>query len=279
MFESVKRMSLLNSKDITVNRVLAALKRRILSVPDKITYKLPWGFPNKNYQNIKQYHNIHKGKRCFIVANGPSLNKIDFSLLRDEITIGMNRIYLMKEQNGFEPNYLACIDEERLVKPFKEDLDSLTMPCFFLFSHRKFFSQKENQCFLNGCFSPKFYKDCSKGVGSGKTVTYTVIQLAFYMGFSEVYIIGKDHSFNQSGKAGVGVEVKGDDENHFIKNYFKVGQKWDLPDFETEEYAYRLSRIAFESDGRKIMNATIGGKLDIFERVDYYSLFPQQKEK
>jgi hypothetical protein len=34
-----------------------------------------------------------------------------------------------------------------------------------------------------------------------------------------------------------------------------------------------MARKAYEADGRKVLDATIGGKLDIFEKVDYESLF------
>lgn len=275
MFESLKRVVLIKRSDITISRLLKALLRRFLSFPEMLYFYWPWGFPKKNRDRLKRFNNKYKGKRCFIVANGPSLNKIDFDLLKNEFTIGMNRIYLMKEQNDFMPSFLACIDKERLIEPFYKELDVLNTICFFPFTLRSFFNKKENQYFIGSRFSPKFQTDTSLPMGNGKTVTYTAIQLAYCMGFSEVYIVGKDHSFNTKGKAGVGIEVKGSDENHFIKNYFLPGQKWDLPDFETEEFAYRLSRTAFEKAGRTIKNATVGGKLEIFERIDFYSLFPK----
>lgn len=273
MFESIKRYSLLKKKDITVKRIWAALCRRLSFIPDRLLFYCPWGFPGNNRKKLKEINNCHKGERCFIIANGPSLNQVDFKLLQNEITIGMNRIYLMKEQNGFMPTYLACVDKERLIKPFHKDMDGLGIPCFFPFKLRKFFSKTANQHFVLERFSPKFQTDASGPMGNGKTVTYTVIQLAFCMGFSEVYIIGKDHSFKTTEKAGVGVEVKGDDHNHFIKNYFLPGQKWDAPDFETEEYAYKIARDIFERAGRCIKNATVGGHLEVFERVDFQSLF------
>lgn len=273
MFESVNRLLSINHKDITFRRVFFAVIRRISSIPSKVYYRWAFGFPKENRNKLESVNNRHKGERCFIIANGPSLSKIDFSLLKNEVTIGMNRIYLMKDQNGFMPTYLACIDVERIIKPFHSDLDELNIECFFPFSQRHFFSRKKNQYFIPESFSPRFQTDATKPFGNGKTVAYNAIQLAFCMGFSEVYIIGKDHSFNTSEKAGKSIEVKDQDENHFIKNYFLPGQKWDAPDFETEEYVYRLSREAFEKAGRIVKNATIGGKLEVFERVDFYSLF------
>ena len=69
------------------------------------------------------------------------------------------------------------------------------------------------------------------------------------------------------------MQSQGDDPNHFSVAYFGKGFRWQLPDLETSEVAYRMARKAYETDGRKVLDATIGGKLDIFEKVDYESLF------
>tara|TARA_Y100000004_G_scaffold188423_1_gene242510 strand:- start:866 stop:1576 length:711 start_codon:yes stop_codon:yes gene_type:complete len=61
--------------------------------------------------------NKHKGKRCFIVATGSSLNKLDLSLLRNEITIGINLI-LRKED--FVPNYLCIADTTVMEKHYHD---------------------------------------------------------------------------------------------------------------------------------------------------------------
>lgn len=276
MFDALKRVNSVKADNITVSRVVSAAFRRLGRISHRLYYHWPWGFTKRNKEKLRLLNDKYKGKRCFVIANGPSLKDIDFSLLKDEYTIGMNRIYLMKEQNGFIPSCLMCIDKRRLIEPFHEDFDNLEIPCFFPFYMRKHFSKKENQYFFDGSFNPCFNKDATLPFGNGNTVTYDAIQLAYCMGFSEIYIIGKDHNFNTTGKAGQGVEVKGDDENHFIKNYFLPGQKWDIPDFEIEEYAYRIAKKELESSGVKIYNATIGGKLEVFERVDFYSLFPKK---
>jgi hypothetical protein len=224
-----------------------------------------------------QFKDKYKGKRCFIIANGPSLKKIDFSLLKDEYTFGMNRIYLMKEQMGFLPTFLACCDADSHIRPAHEELDALDIPCFFSFIYRKYFSKKENQFFFLERFNPAFRYDPTHSIGAGKSITYQVMELAFYMGFSEVYIIGKDHSFNTNLAVGTKIASDGNDENHFMKSYYKPGDLWIAPDFVSEEYAYSLARKAYEKAGRVIKDATIGGKLQVFEKVDFYSLFDKSK--
>ena len=272
----LERFRRIKKRDFTLKRVFQALGRRIAGFPEMIAFFWPFGFYKKNRDKLKSLKDKHKGQRCFIVCNGPSLKDIDFNLLKDEITLGMNRIYLMKEQNGFEPTYLGCVDKNSQILQFHNDLDKLPMPCFFNFSLRKYFSKRNNQFFIAEKFSHTFQPDCSKLMGNAKSVTYEMIQLAYYMGFQEVYIIGKDHSYNTSERAGVGIKATGEETNHFIKGYYKPGMRWDAPDYLAEEYDYELARAAFEKAGRIIKNATVGGKLEVFERVDFYSLFPKK---
>jgi hypothetical protein len=89
------------------------------------------------------------------------------------------------------------------------------------------------------------------------------------MGFEEVILIGVDHSFSTKGPANETVVSQGDDPNHFAPNYFGKGFRWQLPDLEASEQAYRLARRAFEADGRRVLDATIGGKLTVFPKVNY----------
>lgn len=273
MLDELKRIKLSNKEDIYFSRIINAIIRRIFYLPQILIYYLPFGFYKKNRNNLKSFNNIHKGERCFIIANGPSLKHVDFSLLENEFTIGMNRIYLMKEQNGFTPNYLACIDEKSQINQFHEEFDEVEIPCFFNFKLRHKFSKLSNQNFILGKFSQSFANGISKAYGNGKSVTYTAIQLAFYMGFKEVYIIGKDHSYNTDQKAGTGIKSDGNEDNHFIKGYYKKGQNWDAPDLTSEELAYKIARNKFEINGRIIKDATYSGKLEIFEKIRFESIF------
>lgn len=274
MIESLGRIKELNNKDVTIQRILQAIVRRIKDIPHTIAWYLPWGFAQVNRNRLKRFKQIHKEERCFIIANGPSLKKIDFSLLKDEFTFGMNRIYLMEQVNGFKPKYLACIDRKSQLLQFTDDYNRQTNISFYEWNLRDLFDKKENIIFVKGKFSPRFSTNPAVSrLGNGRSVTYACMQLAYYMGFKEVYLIGKDHGYNTTEKAGSGIKSTGNEGNHFIKGYYKKGQNWDAPDYKSEEYAYKLARRAFEKDERVILDATIEGKLNVFEKVDFNSLF------
>ena len=60
-----------------------------------------------------------------------------------------------------------------------------------------------------------------------------------------------------------------------IPGYFGKGFRWQLPDLETSEIGYRMARDAFEKDQRQVLDATLGGKLTVFPKVNYDDLFRQ----
>jgi hypothetical protein len=99
------------------------------------------------------------------------------------------------------------------------------------------------------------------------------MQIAYYMGFAKVILTGVDHSFTTKGEPHATVLSVGDDPNHFDPDYFGKGIRWQLPDLETSELAYRLAKYQFEIDNRELFDATVDGSLRVFPKVDYQTLF------
>jgi hypothetical protein len=92
------------------------------------------------------------------------------------------------------------------------------------------------------------------------------------MGFTKVIIIGMDHNFSTKSKNRPNkMEVREEEEdvNHFHPNYFPKGSKWETPDLKSSEYFYKIARKEYEKDGRQIIDCTIGGKCEVFEKDDY----------
>jgi len=263
--------------DITPKRVYDALQRRLEDIPDKRAWThSPLGVQNR--AGLEKFRDIHKRERCFLMANGPSLGRMDLSPIKDEITIGLNRIYLIFDQLGFQPTYYAA-SNELIIEQFHEDIRKLEMPKFIGWHRREYLLDDkdvlpENTCFLRDKLSLEdtFSKDVTKGITSGGTVTYHMLQLAYFMGIQEVVLIGLDHNFKEQGTPNK-MEVRtGTDENHFHPDYWPKGSKWQLPDLYRTNIAYANARKAFEADGRKIIDATPGGKCEIFEKTDFASV-------
>src|SRR5947207_6336311 len=98
------------------------------------------------------------------------------------------------------------------------------------------------------------------------------------MGFSEVILAGVYHSYQFSGNPHAEVVSGGDDPNHFASNYFGKGFRWHLPDLEGSELSYRAANFMFRQSGREILDATVEGKLQVFPKVEYQSLFGVRKD-
>ncbi|MGI6259868.1 MAG: 6-hydroxymethylpterin diphosphokinase MptE-like protein [Anaerolineaceae bacterium] len=243
--------------------------RRLPELPT--AYLHPWR--RESRRKLAALKDTHKGERCFVIGNGPSLKNTDLSKLSNDFTIGMNRIFLAADELGFSPDILVCVND-LVVEQSVEEFNNLKMPKFFSWRARKWLNMDSYTHFLYTTYtSPRFTTDIGGRVWEGATVTNVCLQLAYHLGFSEVILIGVDHSFATKGTPNTTIQSEGDDPNHFSAAYFGKGFRWQLPDLETSELAYRMARKAYEADGRRILDATIGGKLDVFEKVEYESLF------
>jgi len=244
----------------------------IRRIPTSLEASLhPWR--RESIRKLRALSNIHRGERCVIIGNGPSLNKTDVQKIRDEFTFGLNRIYLAWEQWGFSTSYFLSVND-LVIEQCAQEMMDLSMPVFVSWRSRRWLEPSENLHFLYTTYTgPKFAKDVSKRLWEGATVTYTALQLAFHMGFSTVVLIGVDHSFASQGKPNQTVESQGDDPNHFSPQYFGKGFRWQLPDLDTSTIAYQMANRAFVEDGRQVLDATIGGKLDVFPKVDFDRYF------
>jgi hypothetical protein len=225
-------------------------------------------------RRLQSYHDLYRGKRCFIIGNGPSLRQTDLSLLKNEFTFGMNRIYLLFPELRFTTTFLVSVNE-LVLEQCAEEMHLLSLPKFLTWRARRWFSDDPNAIFVDTDFTgpESFTTDVTGRVFEGFTVTFVTMQLAFYMGFAELILIGVDHNFITQGTPNATVVSTGDDPNHFSPGYFGKGFRWQLPDLEGSERAYRLARDAYAQAGRRMLDATVGGKLTIFPKVDYRALF------
>jgi len=247
--------------------------RRMPELP--AAYLHPWR--RESIRRLAALKDIHKGKRAFIIGNGPSLKQTDMSKLNNEITFGMNRIYLAFPEWGFTTTYL-CVTNDLVVEQFVNDINALAIPKFIAWrSHPHFNSNlpvTQLPTFVYTTYTgPKFAGDVRGRVWEGATVTNLALQLAFHMGIEKAILIGVDHNFASKGDANKTVVSEGDDPNHFMPNYFGKGVRWQLPDLVTSEIGYALAREAYHRAGRELVDATIGGKLTIFPKVEYNTLF------
>lgn len=225
--------------------------------------------------------------RVFIIGNGPSLNITDLSQLKGEVTICVNSFFLKTPELSWVPDLYVV--EDHLVAEDRADeinkLDGLTkmFPAYLGYcleetNNTIYFNHRSRISYPSGFV---FSTDAAEITYTGCTVTFTCMQLAYYLGFKEIYLIGVDASYdipkdinvNSDYDTGV-LDMRSDDPNHFHPDYFGKGYRWHDPQVDKMLEAYAEAKTVTEHLGTKIFNATIGGKLEIFERVDYQALFP-----
>lgn len=237
--------------------------------------------------NFSKLKDKFKGKRAFIVGNGPSLNKHDLSLLKNEFCFAVNGIFYKTESDGFRPTFYVVEDRHVMADNLEKINNYEAQYKFFPVDYRKKIKNKRNCWFFKmdkGYYNntspyfaiPRFSADMNDKLFCGQSVTMINIQIAYYLGFSEVYLIGMDHSYqipSDASVAGEEITSNSDDPNHFHPDYFGKGKKWHDPHLDRVERTYSYFKLVYESQGRKLYNATQGGNLEVFERVDYYNLF------
>ncbi|MFC2071638.1 6-hydroxymethylpterin diphosphokinase MptE-like protein [Chloroflexota bacterium] len=221
---------------------------------------------NYNYRlhssKLKKFTGIHKGQRCFIIGTGPSLNQTNLSLLKDELIFGVNTLYTGLDKFGITCAYYAVSDGIIWRNHYKEILGIDT--ALFLggeagkeyLSDLKLFRkfQKTKPLVVrqlgyiedSSCFS----RDISKGHYEHTTVIIDMcLQVAYYLGFKEVYLLGCDCDYSGLHR----FDGSTTDNPH--------GREWD-----DVFVAYEMCKKFYEEDGREIINATVGGKLEVFKR-------------
>jgi len=248
----------------------------------------------------------HAGQACFVMGNGPSLNRMNLDLLDGQVVFGSNAAYLLHDRVSWRHRYYFSCDSrvlpdhaDRIVEMHEQNPG---MELFFpVVLHRWDGSGaiEATEDHIPRAPGRWFYKplpisghhlpftavsaDMNQGLIMPYTVTINMIEAAVYMGFSTIVLIGCDTDYViPEDVIAEGPEVGGvpslltsrsDDPNHFHPDYFGKGRKWHQPHVHRMIQHYEWARDAFAHHGVTIVNATVGGKLEVFPRVEFEGLF------
>ena len=251
--------------------------------------------PARDLSKLASLRGKHEGERCFVIGNGPSLNKTNLEMLKNECTFCANKFYLKIPDLAWVPTFYTCLDwrvtpddSENIQKFFKDYPDILKfIPNRFRHLLIPDINSYWYESFSSGRFlAEKFEKDATKCVRGGGTIATAMIQLAAFMGFKDIYLIGTDVTYNipesvkQEGKDRFNTGVKinltstaDDDPNHFTPAYFGTGTRWHDPNVPEMKRGFRACYLAAKVEGVNIFNATVGGALDCIPRVNFDELF------
>ena len=269
-----------------MNALLRSSCLFLRKIRDYLLYKYDKGSVRFHTWRTRRYwlsmKGKHQGERGFVIGNGPSLKIEDLEKLKHEVTFASNKIYLAFDQVAWRPSYYTIGD------PIVWDKIKHEVGRYFECIHIPSFFRKIPRCLLKNIVlwkhlnlskkAPKgavgFSEDASRGLYPGGTITYQNLQLAVHMGLNPIYIIGCDHFYQGEEKQNKSEPIQVEkQDNHFIKGYRKPGEIVHSANISMMTTAYQKARSGAEKNGIKIFNATRGGYLEVFERIEWDSLF------
>jgi hypothetical protein len=241
-------------------------------------------FEHKKYINspdaikVSTLKNKYYGKRCFIIGNGSSLRIDDLERLTSEYTFAVNSIWKIFEKTKWRPSFYCCVDSVGYSRYFSE---IMKMDVPFKFSDIRAKRYFADTCVVGEMYfifhdypfkihrydyeEPQISEECANTINAGYTVTFTAIQLAFYMGFKEIYLLGIDHSYaKQIDSRGKVIVDKSKETYSKIIGDDGLGIQYT----DITSAAYISAKTYADDNGIVIKNATRGGLLEIFDRID-----------
>lgn len=236
---------------------------------------------------FKDYKDIHKGKRVFLIANGPSLADTNLDLLEDEISFAMNRIPLIYDKNpNWRPTYylfsstnvrpdkpwskgwtnsvLSAIDEEKttpfIASQFKKYIDPVGV-----YGNVKWFdSMTENKPDQEGNISEKcFSTNVVDRIDKTGTTMNLALQLCYHMGFTEIIFVGADLGWTMD-------KGSDNDPNHFDPSYTADISKPEKANYQMRNvHSLAYKNLKKKDDNIKMYNASKRTVLDVYPIIDF----------
>jgi len=236
---------------------------------------------SENEKAFANFRNKHADDRCFIIGNGPSLRIEDLEMLQSEISFAANKIYLAFEKTNWRPTYYAVTDGLVAKQNYREIEDLSGCTKFFPCHTKNIWGTPFNDAIYFRYIHyenrypkpPGFGLNALRKIYSGRTVIYAFIQICCFMGFREIYLLGVDFNFAEPSQKKGQVLISEGESNHFHPNYRTPGEKWNEPRLHHQKKAFEEAAKNVEKMGGRIYNATRGGHLEVFPRVNFSELF------
>ena len=232
-------------------------------------------------KKLTYFRNKYSDRRCFIVGNGASLNKTPLDLLKDDVSFGMNMISMIFDRTIWRPDFMVVTTTALGDDRYKHLIWDGISVSVWSFVWDKFKDDPEINKASNIVFIPVIHteqidhqdakndfwpKVIARGISKFASTTFAALQIAVYMGFNPIYLVGMDMEWKT---------FKGSkDVNHFHPDYYKsFSEKRYLESAKAQKRAYEIAKVATDKLGVEVFNATVGGKLEVFPRVEFEGLF------
>jgi hypothetical protein len=243
--------------------------------------------------DIRSFHGKYQGQRAFLIGNGPSLAQTPLDQLQGEHTLAMNRIALLYDKVSWRPSFFVCTTTNVARLEWHKDIlrtISLGIPSFVWDRLKEYIEPRSNIVYVNCTHGDEVVShapdewwsyDVSQRVCKFGSSMLVALQIAVYMGFNPIYLLGCDLGFRGprnklisnmliskalrrlTGRRSVPTR----DPNHFDPSYGTPGLAPDKLNVNMLA-AHNLALRATERIGVQICNATLGGELEVYPRVE-----------
>ena len=238
--------------------------------------------------------NLHHGRRCFVLCNGPSVLKQDLAALEGELVISVSSGYHHPRYSLFRPWYhcvpqitYGMFTEEDAVEWFREMHERIGVAELFLNCteeplvrrHGLFPGRKVRYLWLSedmDQLQTRAIPDLTTAVPRVQSVSVMCLMIAMYMGFRRIYLLGVDHDQFKTGEYKyfyVPTVLHGKDSEVHPDGRVRTSRYDEFQALARLWRQYRRLREIGAANGIEIFNATAGGELDEFPRVQFDSLF------
>lgn len=280
-----------------------ALLKFFPSIKINYTGKLPRFEIKKGDQNkISHMYNCYKDQDIIIIANGPSLKKANFNKINNKVILCCNGAYKLLNEKGIIPDHYFIEDrvqaevrrnelknikaKNKFTSIYNYDLIKNKKEWLFFYSPLNAYSNSEHiEYYYNDLF-PQFSKDVASVVHLGATIVYNMLQFAYFFGSKKVYLLGLDFTYSNlheeifriTGKKRGWITIT--EENievvkrcHYDPNYYKLGDRFALPNYDRQEIGFKKALDTFNNNGREIINLNINSGTNIFPKkcMDVYN--------
>lgn len=247
-------------------------------------------FHNNNSLRLERLKDSHKGERCFLIGNGPSLTGEDLHLLKDEYTFGTNMVYKIFDKTDWRPSF-HCVSDTIYASKLGIELSKMVKAPLFTTerTYRRMRKKPVDTTYVHTIPTERYKVrgNIQAYCMIKATVLSLAAEMAFHMGFKEIYLLGVDCT-NPHDKGG-----------HFTDNYTtKEVAETDINRIKTRMHADTLTTrqigehiidrsmevyALLDSYAKKhnihIYNATRGGNLEIFPRVKLEDVLSEKMEE
>lgn len=268
-------------------RLRSAIKRRFAvavrrsSAEERKGPIRPTALPLSDYVYWSALKQKYAGRRGFVIGNGPSLKISDLNLIKNEISIASNKIYLSFDETEWRPTFYTVADYlvmEKIRNEIFEHVDLIHCPP----SGKSLFDASEAVRYWNdlGPYSndpqqPMFSDDLTYGMYGGFSITFQNLQLAVALGLNPIYILGCDHFYAGEKDIIPDQKVAASAVNHFSPKYRSEGELVNPAPIEKMTEAFESANLFAEQNGIEIINITRGGHLEAFPRKNADDILPK----